>query len=175
MDILNKPVNLRLHYAELIEHWLNFFLPSSCFTVNVLFCRNYTWELCRALSLWWFSDGTESMSVQICSHAFLRRFYLCANSVLYSETGLTGEDKRLHLPPVTLNIVGWYKLATTPLKSGQLHQLYRVWWSVLHLCNSADGHTGTFSPAELRKWPCCWWESRESYDTVRGLEVRTHT
>lgn len=176
MDILNKPVNLGLHYAE---HWLNFFLPSSCFTANVLSGRNNTCELCRAFSLWWFSDGTDSMSVQMFSHAFLRHsqpcFHLCVNSILYSETGLMGKDKRLHLPPVTLNIVGWYKLAMTPLKSGQLYQLYHVWWSALHLCNSADGHTGTFFPAALlRKWPCCWWESWVLWHSQRFRSEDTH-
>lgn len=159
-------------------NWISFF-PLLVLQPTSFLAGTTLVSLCRGLSLWWLSDGSDSVSVQMFSHAFLRHsqpcFHLCANSILYSERGLTGEDKRLHLPLVTLNIVGWYKLAMTPLKSGQLHQLYHVWWSALHLCNSADGHTGTFFPAALlRKWPCCWWESWVLRYSQRFRNEETH-
>lgn len=177
MDIINKPVNLGLHHAELMEHWLNFFLPSSCFTANVLSLQDgHLWAVQSPLIMM-VHNGTDSISVQMCSHAFFRHsqpcFYLCANPIPYSEAGLMGEDKRLRLPPVTLNIVGWYKLAMALLKLGQLHQLYHVWWSALHLYKSTDGHTRTFFPAALlRKWPFLMMLG--SYGTVIVLEARKH-
>lgn len=101
-------------------------------------------------------DGTvttiDSMSVQMRSQAFLRHsqppWYTWDNSIFWS-----GID-RWRWETVSLLsllcILSWCKLATAPLNSGQLQELYFTWWSAPHLCNSLYGHTGTFSQQQ------CW-------------------
>lgn len=60
-------------------------------------------ELCWALPLWWHNDDKwlhDCPDVVSGLSQSQPHLYTCANSTPYSEVGQTGEDKKLHLPPV---------------------------------------------------------------------------
>lgn len=159
MGILNKPVNLGLRHPELIEHWLKFFLPSPCFTANVLLLHFHLWAVLSPpimMARWWltpclsggglrpFSDIASPGSIHVPT-----QFYI----LKWDWQGKTRDFISLLSTPC----VGWCQLAMAPLKSGELQQLYLTQWSAPRLPNLVYGHAGTFFPAALlSKRPCHW-------------------
>lgn len=134
MDILNKPINPGPHHAALVEPWLNFFLPSPCFTANVLPLHFHLravlsppvmmaqwWQLTPCLSgggLRPFSDIASPVSIRVPTQFYIPK---C------DWQGRTRDFISLLSTPRT---IGWCKLAMAPLKSGELQQLHRTSWSV---------------------------------------------
>lgn len=145
----------------MVEHWLNFFLPSSCFTANNRLQR-------PSFHLWAVLSPPITMAQRwqptpCLSRCGLRPFSDTASPIsrrpptqfCILKWDWQGKTRDLISLPSTLHIAGWCKLAMTPLKSGQAEQLYRTGRSDPPLGNSVYGHTGIFSPpALLSKRPC---------------------